>query len=165
MLYYLELLVVSQRLLCRCSHISHASSGMLWQWLPVLLPNCAGCKDVGWPRRFVQSQVIDPVVECGNLVQLLHVLRLDDEAIPRAKIFPNCLRNIAYNHGFGRSDVVLAIDDVDIAFNHFLKVLLLVVQLRHDIERLLLRPITHVHEVRLQILHARFFKLLDFLRI
>ena len=57
---------------------------------------------------------------------------------------------------------MLAIDDVEIAFTHFLKVFWLVVQLRHDAERLLLRPIRHVHEVSLQILHAPFFERSDF---
>ena len=60
---------------------------------------------------------------------------------------------------------MLAIDDVEIAFNHFLKVLWLVVQLRHDVECLLLRSVRHVHEVRLQILHAPLFKRSDCQRI
>ena len=149
MLYYLELLVISWRSLYRCSHISHASSGILRHWLPVLLPNRVGCKDVGCSDWFERSQVIDSIIECGNLAQLLHVFRPDDEAIPRAEIFSNCLGDITCDHGFGCSDVVLAIDDVEIAFSHFLKVLQLVVQLRHDVDRLLLRPIKHVHEVRL----------------
>ena len=106
--------------------------------------------------------MIDLVVECENLAQLLYVFRLDDEAISHAKIFPNCLGNIAYNHGFGRSDAVLAIDDVEIAFGHFLEVLQLVIQLRHDVERLLLRLVRHVHEVHLQILHAPLFKCSDY---
>ena len=93
--------------------------------------------------------MIDLVVEGGNLVQLLHVLHPDNEAIPPVEIFLNCLRNIAYNHGFGRNNAVLAIDDVEIAFSHFLRILRLIPQLRHDVERLLLRRIKHVHEVRL----------------
>ena len=39
--------------------------------------------------------MIDPVVECGNLAQLLHVFRPDDEAIPHAEIFSNYLGDIA----------------------------------------------------------------------
>ena len=101
--------------------------------------------------------MIDPVVECGNLVQLLHVFCPDDEAIPRVEIFSNCLRDISCNHGFGCSDTVLAIDDVEIAFSHFLEVLRLVVQLKHDVEHLLLPPVRHVHEVRLHILLAPLF--------
>ena len=89
--------------------------------------------------------MIDPVVECTNLAQLLHVFCPDDEAIPRAEIFPNCLMDIACNHGFGRNDAVLAIDDEEIAFSHFLEVLWLVVQLRHGVEHMLLRPVRHVH--------------------
>ena len=59
-----------------------------------------GYKDVDYPRRFERGQMIDPVVECRNLAQLLHVLRRDDEEIPRVEIFLNCFKDIAYHHGF-----------------------------------------------------------------
>ena len=137
MLYYLKLLVIFRRSLCRCSHTSHANNDMLWQWLPILLPNCVGCKDVGCPCWFEWSQVIDPVVECRNLAQLLHVFHPNNEAIPCAEIFSNCLKDIACNYGFARSHIVLAIDDVEIAFSHFLEILWLVVQLWHDVDHLL----------------------------
>ena len=99
-MYYLELLVVPWGSTCRCSHVSHACSGMLWQWLPILLPNRAGCQDVRCPCWFEWGQVIDPVVEGGNLAQLVNVIRLDDEAIPHAEIFPNRLKDIACDHRF-----------------------------------------------------------------
>ena len=71
-----------------------------YQWLPVLLPNRAGYEDVGCPRRFEWCQVIDPVVEGGNLAQLVNIFRPDDEAIPRPEIFSNRLGDIAYDHRF-----------------------------------------------------------------
>ena len=154
LLYYLKLLVVPWGSTCRCSNISHACSRMLWHWLPVLLPNRAGCQDVRCPRRFEWGQVIDPVVEGGNLAQLVNVFRPDDEAIPSVEIFPNRLGDIACDHRFRRSDTVLAIDDVELAVRHLLEVFRLVVQLWHDAERLLLRPVRHVHEVCLEVLHA-----------
>ena len=75
LLYYLELLVVPWGSTCRCSHICHTCSGMLRQWLLVILPNRAGCQDVGCPRRFEWGQVIDPVVEGGNFAQLVNVFQ------------------------------------------------------------------------------------------
>ena len=165
LLYYLELFVVPWGSTCTCSHVGHAYNRMLWQWLPVLLPNHAGCQDVRCPRRFEWDQVIDPVVECGNLAQLVNVFRPDDEAIPRAEIFSNRLRDIACDHRFRRSDAVLAIDDVELAVRHLLKVFWLVVQLWHDVERLLLRPIKHVHEICLEVLHASLLERPDCPRI
>ena len=85
---------------CRCYHISHANSGMLWQWFSVFLLNHVGCNDVGCLRWFQRGQVIDLIVKCENLTQLLNIFCLDDEAIPRVEIFPNCFRDIAYNHQF-----------------------------------------------------------------
>ena len=164
-MYYLELLVVPWGSMCRCSHVSHACSGMLWQWLPVLLPNRAGCQDVRCPRWFEWGQVIDPIVEGGNLVQLVNIIRLDDEAIPRAEIFPNRLGDIACDHRFRRSDAVLAIDDVELVVRHLLEVLRLVIQLWHDTECLLLRPVKHVHEVCLEVLHASLLERPDCPRI
>ena len=73
---------------------------MLRQWLLVLLPNRVGWQDVGCPRRFEWGQVIDPVVDRGNLAQLVNIFRPDDEAIPRAEIFPNRLGDIACDHQF-----------------------------------------------------------------
>ena len=49
---------------------------------------------------------------------------------------------------------MLAIDDVELAVHHLLEVLRLIVQLWHDTERLLLRPVKHVHEVCLEVLHV-----------
>ena len=60
---------------------------------------------------------------------------------------------------------MLAIDDVELAVRHLLKVLRLVVQLWHDAERLLLHPIKHVHDVRLEVLHAFLLERLDCPRI
>ena len=161
LLYYLELFVVPWGSTCRCSHVGHACSGMLWKWLLVLLPNRTGCQDVHCPRRFEWGQVIDPVIECGNLAQLVNVFRPDNEAIPHAEIFPNRLRDIACDHRFRHSDAVLAIDDVELIVRHLLEVFRLVVQLWHDAERLLLRPVKHVHKV----LHASLLERSDCPRI
>ena len=56
---------------------------------------------------------------------------------------------------------MLAIDDVELAVRHLLEVLRLVVQLWHDAERLLLCPVRHSHEVRLEVLHASLLKRSD----
>ena len=128
-------------------------------------PKLCGRQDVHCPRRFEWDQVIDPVVECGNLAQLVNIFRPDDEAIPRAEIFPNRLRDIACDHRFRRSDAVLAIDDVELAVRHLLEVFRLVVHLWHDAKRLLLHPVRHVHEVCLEVLHASLLERSDCPRI
>ena len=54
---------------------------------------------------------------------------------------------------------------LELAVRHLLEVLRLVVQLWHDAEHLLLRPVRHVHEVCLEVLHASLLKRSDCLRI
>ena len=57
-------------------------------------------QDVRCPHWFEWGQVIDPVVEGGNLTQLVNVFHPDDEAIPCAEIFPNRFGDIACDHRF-----------------------------------------------------------------
>ena len=60
---------------------------------------------------------------------------------------------------------MLAIDDVELAVRHLFEVLQLIVQLWHDAERLLLRPVRHIHEVRLEVLHTSLLERSDCPRI
>ena len=101
--------------------------------------------------------MVDAIVVCRDLTQLLLTPSPHNEAVPLLEELPGALGDVHALHGFACLHTMLPVDDLEVPVLDVTEGGRLFLHLRHDAECLPCCPIGHVDEEVPQFLHAMLF--------